>query len=361
MDTFRLLDLPPMTAAEHMALDDVLLALKGDGKTLNTVRFLQFSPPAVLLGHHQAAEEEIRSDYCRKMGIQVNRRITGGGAVFLDERQLGWEIICDKTFLNVDFITEKLFQRLCEPVIRALAKLGVRAEFRPRNDIEVNGRKISGTGGTELYGALLFHGTILMDGDISEMLGCLNIPVEKLSVREIDSIRQRVTSMTAELGSIPPISLVKAELVKAFEKTFDIHLESMPLTEKEEAMMGTRLPFFQSEAWIHLIKSTSRAPKTLSALKKFDSGMVRFTLTIHRNNVQVKDFLITGDMLSFPSRGVYDLMAEIKGAPLDHHRIRGTIEKYFENGLIHIPGMTCSEFIQPLDSIFEALGGICPA
>ena len=90
-----------MTAAENMALDDTLVELKGQGKTPNTLHFLQFSPRAVLTGFHQSVEEEIRVDYCRREGIHINRRITGGGAIFFDENQLGWEVICDKSFFNV--------------------------------------------------------------------------------------------------------------------------------------------------------------------------------------------------------------------------------------------------------------------
>ena len=85
MQTWRLLDTPPMTAAENMAMDETLLELKGQGKSPNTIRFLQFSPKAVLVGFHQAIAEEIRLDYCRANKIDVNRRITGGGAIFFDE------------------------------------------------------------------------------------------------------------------------------------------------------------------------------------------------------------------------------------------------------------------------------------
>ena len=101
MTVWRLLDTPPMTAAENMALDDTLLELKGKGETPNTIRFLQFSPRSVLVGYHQSVDEEVRTSYCHENGIHINRRITGGGAIFFDENQLGWEIFCDKSFFDV--------------------------------------------------------------------------------------------------------------------------------------------------------------------------------------------------------------------------------------------------------------------
>ena len=66
METWRLLDTPPMTAAENMAMDETLLEQKGKGHTPNTIRFLQFSPRSVLVGYHQSVAEEIREDYCLK-------------------------------------------------------------------------------------------------------------------------------------------------------------------------------------------------------------------------------------------------------------------------------------------------------
>ena len=83
-----------MTAAENMALDETLVELKGQGETPDTIRFLQFSPRAVLVGYHQSVDEEIRKQYCQAENIHINRRITGGGAIFFDENQLGWDF-CD--------------------------------------------------------------------------------------------------------------------------------------------------------------------------------------------------------------------------------------------------------------------------
>ena len=106
-----------MTAAENMALDETILELKGQGSTPNTIRFLQFSPRAVLLGFHQAIDEEVRRAFCREQGIHINRRITGGGAIFFDENQLGWEVICDKAFFGVKVPNQRLFRTLCLSLI----------------------------------------------------------------------------------------------------------------------------------------------------------------------------------------------------------------------------------------------------
>ncbi len=158
------------------------------------------------MGFHQAVCEEIREDYCRCRGIEINRRITGGGAILFDESQLGWEVICEKSFFGVRLPTQRLFRTLCEPVIRALGALGLNVNFRPRNDIEIGGRKISGTGGTDSDDAFLFQGTMLTDFDVDTMLKSLKIPVEKLKAKEIDSVKERVTCLRWELGESPPLA-----------------------------------------------------------------------------------------------------------------------------------------------------------
>ena len=79
---WRLLDLPPMSAAENMALDEVLVELRGRGHGTNTLRFLRFRPATVLLGFHQSVQEEVRESYCASHGIDINRRITGAPRLF---------------------------------------------------------------------------------------------------------------------------------------------------------------------------------------------------------------------------------------------------------------------------------------
>jgi len=256
MKKWRLLDTPPMTAAENMALDDTLLELKGKGETPNTIHFLQFSPRAVLLGFHQSVQEEVRKEYCHAQRIHINRRITGGGAIFFDESQLGWEVICDKSFFNVLIPNERLFKILCDPVITALEILGLSASFRPRNDLEIDGRKISGTGGTESDDAFLFQGTMLTDFDVETMLRALRIPVEKLKTKELDSVKERVTCLKWELGYTPEIEEIKEAIRFGFEKNLNIVLEPGELTSAEQRLYKEKIGYYQSNEWIDFVKPT---------------------------------------------------------------------------------------------------------
>ena len=353
--TWRLLDTPPMTAAENMAMDDTLLELKGKGKSPNTIRFLQFSPRAVLVGYHQSIQEEIRQEYCEENNIDINRRITGGGAIFFDGNQLGWEVYCDKAFFNLQLPTLKLFKTLCNPVIKALAQLGVEATFRPRNDIEIDGRKISGTGGTESDDAFMFQGTMLVDFDVDTMLRSLRIPVEKLKAKEIDSVKERVTCLQWELGYVPPLDDIKKAIVTGFEKDLGIELEPAGLTDIEKRLFEEKLKYYESQEWINHIKPVYKRREVVQAAHKVEGGIVRYTLVVDIGRKRIKDIFITGDFLTFPSRALFDMESSLRGKALDRELLHGLIMEFFDNSKVHIPGISPKDFIKPLDLVLEKI------
>lgn len=355
MKKWRLLDTQPMTAAENMALDEALLEVKGEGKSLDTIRFLQFSPRTVLVGYHQNICEEIREDYCLAKGIDINRRITGGGAIFFDENQLGWEVICDKSFFDVTIPNERLFSTLCRPIISALDMLGIASRFRSRNDIEVNGRKISGTGGSDSQNAFLFQGTMLVDFDVDTMLRALRIPIEKLKAKEIDSVKERVTCLKWELGHVPDLETIKQAIHRGFEKHLEIRLEPGGLTPEEQRRFRQKLPMFRSREWIDRVSPTFQKREAVQSAYKAAAGMIRVTLVVNLAQNCLKDIYITGDFLSFPPNALYDLEACLRGIRLDRQTIHDTVKRFFEEGRMTIPGMGAEDFMTPLDQALEKI------
>jgi lipoate---protein ligase len=253
-ECWRLLDTPPMSAAENMCLDYVLAEQKGEEQSPNTIRFLQFDPPTVLVGHHQFVEEEVRADYCQDNNIDINRRITGGGAIYFDIGQLGWEIYASRSFFNLTFPVLSLYERLCVPIVKSLAELGLEhAAFRPRNDIEIEGRKISGTGGAVFGDSFIFQGTILIDFNIEAMLKALRVPTEKLKQKGLNSIKERVTSIKRELGYLPDLVNLKKLITTNFENHLQITLVPASLTPQEQELFDQKIAYFNSPKWINKV------------------------------------------------------------------------------------------------------------
>src|SRR5690554_4111075 len=157
----------------NLALEEYLL--KSDKIPPNLVWLWQ-NRPAVIVGRNQNTVEEINLKVIKEKKIDVVRRISGGGAVYHD---LG--------NINFTFITsalgnsEDLFRRFTEPVIAALREMGVPAVFSGRNDIVVNGKKISGNAQAYYQRRMYHHGTLLFDTDLDTVAAVLNVASDKIS------------------------------------------------------------------------------------------------------------------------------------------------------------------------------------
>jgi lipoate---protein ligase len=350
MEKWRLLDTGFLSAAENMALDDVLLESRARNMIPNTIRFLWFDPTAVLVGYHQDINQEIRLEYVSKRGIEINRRITGGGAIFFDQGSMGWEIVASKSAVS-STRPEELFELMCKGVVNALNSLGVAAEFRPKNDIEVGGKKISGTGGTERGSAFLFQGTLLLDFDVEAMVRALKIPIEKLKDKELESAKDRVTWVKRELGYLPKYEELREALKTGFETTLGIRLKEGELSSAEADLLKKKLPEFQSEDWIYLDRRPLEEAAVLRTLGKLPGGLVRISLSVDRRVNLIKSILIAGDFFVFPARGILDLEAALKFTPCTEQSIRKIVNEFFESNPVEIPGVTPDEVA---DLIIEA-------
>ncbi|HZK44211.1 MAG TPA: biotin/lipoate A/B protein ligase family protein [Syntrophomonadaceae bacterium] len=345
-DTWRLLDLGARPASYNMAIDKVIIESRSEELVPNTFRFLQFKPHCALVGYHQSIDLEIEEEYCRHNGIDINRRITGGGAIYLDESQLGWEIFALKNSPGIPKKMEDLYSLMCESAIVSLKKLGINAKFRPQNDIEVEGRKISGTGGTEFGNAFLYHGSLLIDFDVDTMLACLKLPVEKLSDKDVISFKKRVISVREILGYVPPIEKIKDALIYGFQETLEISLEADSLIREEEARLEKYLPMFESDNWIYSKRHLEENVDLSTVDYKASGGLIRVSLRLDINREVIKTVFITGDFFAYPSRIILDLEAHLKNSSPLADDLRKNMFGFFEQHHATIPGVTPEDFVQ---------------
>jgi lipoate-protein ligase A len=356
MARWRLLDTPPATAAENMALDECILRARSENRVPDTLRFMQLRPRAVLLGYHQSPEQEVRVDYCRRNGIDINRRITGGGALFFDESQLGWEVFAARSAPDIPGNVEKLYRKMCECTVLGLRKLGIDANFRPRNDIVVRGRKISGTGGTFEGDAFLFQGTLLVDFDASTMLRALRIPIEKLKDKEVRAISKRVTWLSEELGKAPPLGRIKKALADGFAESLGIEFEKGSLTDWEKKVFKRTLPRFRSEDWVWSIRRPPEGRVVLKSAYRSRGGLIRATVVADIPNKRIHYVLISGDFFAFPRDSIMNLEARLKDAPLDRKKVASIIERFFSEEKVRIPFAGPADFIKVMEEALKKTG-----
>lgn len=142
--------------------------------------------PSVIFGRNQLIENEVNIEYCRKNGIKMYRRKSGGGCVYADMSNIMFSYITSEE--SVGFT----FNRYINTVIHLLRKLGVEATTSGRNDILIDGKKVSGNAFYHIPGRNIVHGTMLYDTDMQNMVGSITPSDEKLMSKGIKSIRQRI-------------------------------------------------------------------------------------------------------------------------------------------------------------------------
>lgn len=302
---WRLLDTGTRRAAENMALNRALLTGRQQKLSPDTLRFLAFTPSA-LLGYHQSAEQELNLARCHDWNIAVQRRITGGGAIYMDEGQLGWELYLDRQAAGSAEMSV-VARRICEAAARGLQALDIEAMYRPRNDIEVHGRKISGTGGAFDGDALMYQGTLLIDFDVERMLSVLNIPAGKLTDKAIASARDRVTSLSALLSRVPERASIVETLANALSEEFGVTLEPGGLNTAETALYEEALAEIDSQDWVNMVQKPAHDRPVVSVEHKFPAGMLRVNLAWDRQQDRIRQVWFSGDVFISPARTLVDL------------------------------------------------------
>lgn len=341
MENWRVIDTGLRPAAQNIALNRALLEARQAEEIPSTLRFLRFTPSA-LLGYHQSAEQELNLDYCRANQVEIQRRITGGGAIYFDETQIGWELYLHKRDVGTADM-QAISRRICHAAATAISALGVDARYRPRNDIEVDGRKISGTGGAFDGDALLFQGTLLIDFDVEKMLRVLRISAEKLSDKAIATARERVANLKELLGRTPDPAQVRRNITEAFESEFDVEFGEGDLTLSEHQRYQTALSEIDTPDWVNLVTRPAADMPILEGVQKFAGGLLRAAVTLDTRTQTLRQVWFTGDIFISPRRTVADLEAALRDLPLD--RLETRVQSFFSERKADMLSLAPQDFI----------------
>lgn len=308
----RVIDTKALSAAENMALDEAILEAREENLIPDTIRFLSFRPHCALVGFFQNVENEIRESFCTQEGIEINRRITGGGALYWGVKDIGWEI-----FASADRFAAKIskfedyYELFCGAAARGINMFGLKADFRPRNDIEIDGKKISGSGGTSIRDCFMFQGTLLVDINLEIMLRALRIPVEKLKYKEINSLKDRVTWLARELDYCPAREEIIKNLLEGFSQSLGVEYYFDELSEIEKEIFRRKMDHFKSKNHIYRIKG-KKSVSIIKSTGKTESGVIRCNAAIDTKRKILKSVNFTGDFFIYPGRAVFDVESVLK-------------------------------------------------
>jgi lipoate-protein ligase A len=238
MNTWRLFPLGTFNAAMNMAIDEAILNARIANQVPNTLRLYRWQPSAVSIGKNQNPENEVYLDNAKQLGVDVVRRISGGGTVYHDlEGEVTYSVIARVADLGTADVTTVYTKIYCA-ITDALRILGVPADFSSGDakncpNLTVAGKKISGSSQTISRGVVLQHGTILVNVDLPKMFQLIKFKDINCSLAA-NIGKRKVTCIQNELShKISPDTVANA-LVQGFKAILKIQLQERELTAAEK-------------------------------------------------------------------------------------------------------------------------------
>ncbi len=228
--TFDVIHEEPISPLLNVALDQVLLEEVGAGRRGPTLRLWEWDESAVIIGSFQSLKNEVDSEAAERRGVRVIRRISGGGAMFMEPGNTITYSLYVPTSLVDGLSFEQSYSFLDDWVLGALETVGIKAKYVPLNDIASDQGKIGGAAQKRIAtGAVLHHATMAYDIDAAAMTEVLRVGKEKLSDKGTTSARKRVDPMRRQTG------MERGAIIEAFKKHFESRYATRPgaVTEEE--------------------------------------------------------------------------------------------------------------------------------
>jgi len=251
--------------------------------------FMWVVNPTVIIGRNQLLEKEVNLDYCKEHGISVYRRKSGGGCVYADRSNVMFSYICSSD----DVVPT--FKSYTERIVRMLAAIGVQAEAGGRNDVLIDGRKVSGNAFYHIPGRSIAHGTMLYDTDMDNMAGAISPQRSKLQSNGVESVRQRITTLRERISCTLPEFMDSA---RRFMSDGTIMLDGADVVAIMEIMQDYLRP-----EWLYGRNpaATFRQSRHIDGVGEFQVDMAVKGGKIRSVNI-AGDFFLTGDLDSLLGR-----------------------------------------------------------
>lgn len=239
--------------------------------------------PSVIFGRNQLIEDEVNLSYCKEHNIEIYRRKSGGGCVYADLANIMFSYITRDE--NVNFT----FNRYINMILLMLCKLGIDAKTSGRNDILIDGKKISGNAFYHIPGHSIVHGTMLYDTNMENMVGSITPSNRKLISKGVKSVRQRI-------ALIKDHTTLTLNDFKGFIKN-DLCDKEITLTEKDIQIIKMIEKEYLSKEFI-----LGKNPRYTIIRKRRIEGCGELEVTLEVKNEIIKkidlhgDFFVTGDV-----------------------------------------------------------------
>ena len=295
---------------------------------------LWINQPSIIVGKYQNTIEEINTEYTREHGINVIRRISGGGAVYHDLNNLNYTIISNKDKGKEGFD----FKEFSKPIIDTLAELGVKAEFTGRNDLEIDGQKFCGNAQAYIKDRVMHHGCLLFNVEFSALANALKVSKDKIESKGVKSVRARVTNILPHLKEQITVNEF-ADKILGYMKKHNPNMTKYKFSEEEIEKIKERAEYKRSWEWNY-----GESPEyNISRSHRFPKGKIEiFANVINSKIASIKfygDFFGKNEELT----DIENLLVDVKYTPED-------VKKALENVEInnYFAGFTLDEIVEAI-------------
>ena len=349
MNTWRYIENNGVTASAGLAADEVLANRVGAGISQPILRLYTYHPCA-LVGRFQTMENELNLEYCAQNKIPVNRRPTGGGAIIMGKNQLGVALaIPGKTDESYASVRQRMAQ-FSQGIISGLSTLGIEVEFRRKNDLEVNGKKIAGLGlHKTATGGFLFHASLLVDLDVSYMLDVLRTPFEKISDKEIATVAERTTTVQREYKKPLTLNNVRVFILNGYKNAFDANIELSDFSNEEiDEIRQLEKDKYMDSDWI--FQSTDVADAVGKSIIKTDGGLLDIRIVLAGK--MIKSAYVGGDFFT-SEHAIADLEQSLRWHSSQHKSLQETLTQVYERWLGDLANLPMEYLIKGLMSAIQ--------
>lgn len=292
----------------NLAFEEFVLHHRTDGDYL----LLWQNDNTIVVGQNQNTEGEINRPFVEAHKINVVRRSTGGGAVYHDLGNLNYSFITSVE--DAERLTMEGFTR---PVVAALRGLGLQAEASGRNDILVDGRKVSGTAQRLAKGRILYHGTLLFDSNPGMVEGALQVDPAKFRSKSAKSVRSRIGNIRSALKTDMTLPEFWAYLKTALAD----EITPAALTPEELAAVE-ELKRTKYDTWEWNFGRSPKYDRTNKAW--FDGGGLEIRAAVEKG--LLTDIVFYGDFLAVSS--LEDLTAALRGCPFRREAVAEILDRF---------------------------------
>jgi lipoate-protein ligase A len=361
-EKWRLLDLGYVDPVSYWTYPEAVTMAKASGKVPNTIVFSIPNKKTINVGYYQDVEKEVNLSLCKEMGVDVVRRFGfGGGALLYDDNSRLFHIIVDSNRFPKNY--EELMICSSQGLLNGVHNLGIEAKFVPINDvITSSGKKIGMCSNfrTDFENVTYVTISLHRDVDIDLAMQLITPPAEKFKDKDAKAVKDRITTISKELGHLVSTEDLMKATRKGFEEAYGIELYDGELTQEEKEYHDKAIKRNSSIDFLYKYSEKVKFRDEIDLIR--DGKLIRsefiykgkklIRVVVLIDTDHIKNIMISGDYYAYPWNITDQIESILKGCPVDKNIVRKEVNKKFKETNGEVALISPDEFA---DTIIGAL------